>query len=219
LKAPAGSGAEAGAGKSRLTDIQCVYKISQLIFHHVGKEARLPRIAPVTLETATPEQEAAWVETAARHTITNMKATLAHSPVALRAVLEWYPLFDRVRGFLSEREAILFCNAISRANRCELCSLFMRRAIVDWGEDPDNLVLDARVQTLTDFGRQLAIDANGVSDALYDRLKGELNDVQIVDLTAFGALMIVNNLFNSALKVEPDESLGPYRVSPEILFG
>ena len=179
----------------------------------------MPRIAPVTLETATQEQKAVWAETAADHAITNMKATLMHSPVALRAVLEWYPLFDRVRAFLTKREAILFCNAISRANRCELCSLFMRREIAAWGEDPDHLVLDERAEALTAFGRQLALDANAVSDALFARLKAHFNDVQIVDLTAFGALMIVNNLFNSALKVEPDESLGPYRVTPEVLFG
>jgi alkylhydroperoxidase family enzyme len=183
-------------------------------------ELIMSRIAPITLETATPDQKAVWNETVAAHgVVTNMKATLLHSPVALRAVLEWYALFDRVKPFLSEREAILFCNAISRANRCELCSLFMRRAIVEWGEDPDHLVLDERTRTLTDFGRQLALDANGVSDALYDRLKAHFTDVEIVDLTAFGALMIVNNLFNSALKVEPDASLGPYRVSPEVLFG
>jgi len=38
-------------------------------------------------------------------------------------------------------------------------------------------------------------------------------------LTAFGGLMIVNNLFNDALKVDIDASLEPYRVSPEVLFG
>ena len=179
----------------------------------------MPRIRPVTLDTATPEQKALWTETAAAHAVTNMKATLIRSPVALKAVLAWYPLFDRVRAFVSEREAVLFCNAISRANRCELCSLFMRRAIVGWGEDPDNLALDERTEALTDFGRQLALDANGVSDALYDRLKAHFSDDQIVELTTFGALMIVNNLFNSALRVDVDESLGPYRVSPEALFG
>ena len=179
----------------------------------------MPRIAKVTPETASPAQKAAWAETAAAHTITNMKATLLHSPVAMRAVLEWYALFDEVKRFFTKREAILFCNAISRANRCELCSLFMRREIVDWGEDPDHLVLDERARTLTDFGRQLAIDANGVSDVLFERLRAQFSEAEIVDLTAFGALMIVNNLFNSALRIEPDESLGPYRVSPEVLFG
>jgi alkylhydroperoxidase family enzyme len=181
----------------------------------------MSRIAPVTPETATPEQKALWDETVAAHgVVTNMKATLLHSPVALRAVLEWYALSDRARLFLSEREAILFSSAISRANHCQICSLYMRRAIVQWGEkDPEHPALDARAQALVDFGRQLAVDANDVSDALYDQLKAHFNDVQIVDLTAFGGLMIVNNLFNSALKVDLDASLEPYKVSPEVLFG
>jgi alkylhydroperoxidase family enzyme len=179
--------------------------------------SRIPQVNP---ETATPEQKKLWAETAAAHgVVTNMKATLLHSRIALRAVLEWYDLFDETRKFLSEREAILFSSAISRANRCELCSLFMRRAIVQWGEDPEHLVLDERAQALVDFGRQLVVDANNVSDALFARLKAHFNDVQIVDLTAFGGLMIVNNLFNDALKVDLDASLEPYKVSPEVLFG
>ena len=180
----------------------------------------MARIAPVTLASATPQQKAIWTETEAVHgVVTNMKATLLHSPAALRAVLEWYTLFDKVKPFLSQRETILFCNAISRANHCTLCSLFMRRAIVQWGEDPDNLKLDARAQTLVDFGRQLAIAPNGVSDELFGRLKDVFTETQIVDLTTFGALMIVNNIFNSALKVDVDASLDDYKVSPEILFG
>lgn len=179
----------------------------------------MSRIAPVTLAAATPEQAALWKETEARYAVTNMKATLVRSRAALRAVLEWYPLFDRVKTFLSEREAVLFCNAISRANRCTLCSLFMRRSLVQWDEDPDNLVLDTRAQTLVDFGSQLALDASAVSDRLFARLKRELNDDEIVELTTFGALMVVNNLFNSVLKVDVDALLDPYKVEPEILFG
>jgi alkylhydroperoxidase family enzyme len=179
----------------------------------------MARIAPITPETATPEQQALWRETETRHAVTNMKATLLRSREALRAVLEWYPLFAKVKLFLTEREAVLFCNAISRANHCALCSLFMRRSLAQWGEDPDNLVLDERAQALVDFGRQIAIDANAVSDALFARLKSLLEDDQIVDLTTFGALMVVNNLFNSALKVDIDASLDPYRVAPETLFG
>jgi len=132
----------------------------------------MPRIPAVTPETATAEQKALWDETAAAHgVVTNMKATLLRSRIALRAVLEWYPLFDQVRKFLSEREAILFSSAISRANRCEQRSLFMRRAIVQWGEDPEHLVLDERARALVDFGRQLVVDANNVSDELFARLK------------------------------------------------
>jgi alkylhydroperoxidase family enzyme len=179
----------------------------------------MARIPAITLETATPAQRALWRETEARHAVTNMKATLLRSKQALRAVLEWYPLFEKVKTFLSEREAILFCNAISRANHCTLCSLFMRRSLVQWGEDPDQLALDARAQALVDFGRQFALDANAISDELFARIKAFLSDDQIVDLTTFGALMIVNNLFNTALKVDIDASLDPYRVAPETLFG
>ncbi|TBW35512.1 hypothetical protein EYW49_15920 [Siculibacillus lacustris] len=178
--------------------------------------ARIPQITP---ETATPEQLALWRETEKTHAISNMKATLLHSPEALHAVLEWYALFAKVKPFLTEREAVLFCNAISRANRCELCSLFMRRAIIGWGENPDALVLDERAQTITDYGRQLALSPNGVSDELFARLKAQFGDAEIVDLTTFGALMIVNNIFNSALKIAVDSSLDPYLVGPEVLFG
>lgn len=177
--------------------------------------ARIPQISP---ETATFEQLALWRETEKTHSISNMKATLIHSPEALRAVLEWYPLFSKVKPFLGERLPVLFCNAISRANHCQLCSLFMRRAIVSWGEDPDNLKLDERDQAVVDFGQQLAIDPNAISDALFARLKKYFSDAEIVDLTAFGALMIVNNVFNSALKVDIDTALDPYKVAPEILF-
>ncbi len=177
--------------------------------------ARIPQISP---DTATAEQLTLWRETEKTHSISNMKATLIHSPEALRAVLEWYPLLAKVKPFLGERLAILYCNAISRANHCQLCSLFMRRAIVSWGEDPDNLKLDARDQAVVDFGKQLAIDPNGISDDLFARVRKNFSDAAIVDLTAFGALMIVNNVFNSALKVDVDTSLDSFKVAPEVLF-
>ncbi len=180
----------------------------------------MARIAPVTPATATPEQKALWAETEQKYgAVTNMKATLLRSPPALHAVLEWYTLFDRVKSFLSEREAILFASAISRANRCTICSLYMRRAIAQWGEDPDHLVLDERAQALVDYGRQIALDANAVSDALFARLKAHFTDVEIIDLTTFAGLMIVNNLFNMALKVDVDASLDPDRGDPETLCG
>jgi alkylhydroperoxidase family enzyme len=179
----------------------------------------MARIPPVRIEYAAPEIQAEYRKVVAEHGIlTNMKATLLHSPAALRAVLEWYTLFDRVKPVLGERLAILFCYAISRENACELCTTFMRRAIAKGGEDPDQVPLDAREQAVVEFGRQLAADANRVNDELYARLAAYLNPQQIVDLTVFGALMIVNNVFNSALQIDVDESLEAHRVQPELLF-
>ena len=178
----------------------------------------MSRIPFVTKENATPEQRAAYEELEKHHAVSNMKATLLHSPVALNAVLEWYKLFAEVKPYLGERLAVLFCDAISRENRCELCASFMKREIVNWGEDPDHLKLDDRDETIIAFGRQLARDANRVNDALYEKLATYFTPKQIVEITVFGTLMIVNNLINSALRVPLDDSLDGYHVDPETYF-
>lgn len=178
----------------------------------------MTRVTKVNLATATPEIRAYHDEITKTHALTNMKATLLRSPVALKAVLEWYALFDAVKPWLGQREAILFCFAISRANACELCTTFMRRAIAGWGENPEKLNLGEREQVIWDYGTQIAEDPNRVSDALFERLSAEFTPTQIVELTTFGALMIVNNVFNSALRIDVDEELDPFRIQPEAYF-
>jgi len=177
--------------------------------------ARVPLVRP---ETATPELKAAYDELAKTYHVSNMKAVALHSPEALRAILEWYVVFKKVKPFLGERAAILFCDAISRENHCELCATFMHREIVKWGEDPFDLKLDERDTAVVAFGRRLAADANGVSDELFATLKKYFTSAQLVDLTTFGALMIVNNIFNSALKIELDDDLDEYKIDPEKYF-
>lgn len=40
----------------------------------------------------------------------------------------------------------------------------------------------------------------------------------IVELTTFGAPMIVNSVFNSAVRIDVDDVLDPYRIDPEQYF-
>jgi alkylhydroperoxidase family enzyme len=143
--------------------------------------------------------------------VTNMKRTLARSPVALHALMTWYDLRDEVVPFLGDRLTTLFAHSISAGTDCLICSTFFRRLLIDSGEDPEALRLDDWEQTVVDFGRQLAADPNRVSDQLFDRLAARLNPDQIVALTAFGGLMVATNLFNNALKVDLDEYLLSYR--------
>jgi alkylhydroperoxidase family enzyme len=179
----------------------------------------MSRIPLIRYEDASPDIQAEYKKIIEQHgAVTNMKATLLHSPAALRAVLEWYTLFAKVKPVLGERRAILFCDAISRENACTLCATFMRRAIVQGGENPDELKLDESDQAVIAYGRQLAANPNRVTDALFKKLQDFLTPEQIVDLTVFGALMIVNNVFNSALQVDLDESLDAYQIQPEIAF-
>jgi len=179
----------------------------------------MSRIAQVRFEDASPEIQAEYKKIVAEHgTVSNMKATLLHSPAALKAVLEWYTLYAKVKPFLGERRTILFCDAISRENACTLCATFMNRVIVKGGEDPKDLKLDERDQAVITYGKQLAANANRVTDTLFKRLESFLTPEEIVELTVFGALMIVNNVFNSALQVDLDEALDAYQIQPEVAF-
>jgi alkylhydroperoxidase family enzyme len=172
----------------------------------------MSRIAPLQPRDAEPEARAELDRQLAAHgRVTNMKRTLAHSATALHALMTWYPLRDRVAAFLGERATTLFAHAISSGTDCLICSSFFRRVLVESGEDPDALRLDERERAVVDYGAQLARDANAVDDDLYGRLAAFLAPAQLVDLTAFGALMLATNVFNNALRVDLDEYLEPYR--------
>ncbi|NTU82372.1 MAG: hypothetical protein HGA45_23860 [Chloroflexales bacterium] len=172
----------------------------------------MPRIDLLPEETAGPQINATLVRLGSEPgAATHMKRTLAHSPVALQALLEWYPLYHNVDAFLGRRATTLFTHAISTQSDCLICSSFFRRWLTEAGEDPDHLQLDEREAALVAFGRQLSADSNNVDDALYARLAHFLTPRQIVELTAFGALMLATNVFNNALRVPLDPYLEPFR--------
>ncbi len=172
----------------------------------------MARIPPLQDEDADSAGRAALDQILASHgRVTNMKRTLAHSPVALHALMTWYDLRGEVVPFLGERLTTLFAHAISAGTDCLICSTFFRRILIEAGENPESLRLDDWEQTVVDYGRQLAIDPHGVSDDLFARLAARLRPEEIVALTAFGGLMVATNLFNNALQVDLDEYLQGYR--------
>ncbi len=171
----------------------------------------MARIEPVDESSAPPEsRELAAAHAATGGRMTNMKWTLAHSPVALDALLQWYPLHDLLVPVLGERRTWLFCHAISTESDCLICSTFFRRLIIDAGEDPNTLELDEFDDLIVDLGRRLADDPHSVDDALHARLAERLDTQQIVTLIAFGAIMVATNVFNDALGVELDGYLERY---------
>jgi len=172
----------------------------------------MARIPPLTDGSAVPAAQVILDQQRAAHgRVTNMKRTLAHSPAALRALMQWYDLHVEVVAFLGARLTTLFAHAISSQSDCLICSTFFRRWLREAGEDSDALRLDERERVVTEYGRQLARDANHVSDELFAGLRRHLEPAQIVTLTAFGGLMVATNLFNNALQVDLDEYLYPFR--------
>jgi alkylhydroperoxidase family enzyme len=179
----------------------------------------VPRIEPLEFNTATASERDTLGGIAKRYGHpTNMKRTLARSSVALRALMEWYPLHDAVKPVLGERLTALFCHAISAQSDCLICSTYFRRQLIDAGEDPEHVRLDDRDRAVVAFGRQLAADANGVDEALYENLAGYFSPAQIIELTAFAGLMIATNVFNNALRVDLDDDLHRYRL-PRVAEG
>jgi len=169
-------------------------------------------IEPLDEQSAPEDSRAvAAAHAATGGRMTNMKWTLAHSPVALEALLQWYPLYDEVVPLLGERRAMVFCHAISAQNDCLICSTFFRRLLADAGDDPDALALDELDELIVDFGRRLAVDPHSVDDALRARLDAHFTPEQIVLLTAFGAIMVATNVVNDALGVPLDGYLESYR--------
>lgn len=174
----------------------------------------MPRIAPLTDREIPAESRPEFERQLAVHgRVTNMKRTLARNAVAFESLMTWYPLHDVVRGFLGERATLIFVLSISEQSDCLVCSTYFRRHLIDSGENPDRLALDAREEDLAEFGRQLARDSKAVEEAVISRLASFLAPDQIVTLTAFGAMMLATNVFINVLDVDLDEYLHAYRKS------
>jgi alkylhydroperoxidase family enzyme len=172
----------------------------------------VPRIPPIDPAAASPELREAHQKAHQRFgRVTNMKATLLHSQPAFDALMTWYDLRDEVVPFLGERLADLFSHAISTGTDCLICSTYFRRALIDAGLNPDEMVLDEREQVVVEFGQCLAKPFSRVPDELYARVARFFSDEQIVALTAFGAMMVATNIVNNALEVELDGYLTGYR--------
>jgi alkylhydroperoxidase family enzyme len=171
----------------------------------------MPRIPPLERERTEGEVRGAFDEGVARWgRMTNMKRTLLHSLPAYRALMQWYPLFDTVKTFLGERLAIIFAHAISSESHCLICTTYMRRILIEWGENPNELKLDPKGEALVEFGRALSQHGNRVPDELYQKMAGFFSPPQLVALTAFAALMVATNIINNVLEVDLDEYLYEY---------
>lgn len=174
----------------------------------------MPRIAPLTEADASADLKAAWahhIDSYPGSRITNMKATLSHSPLAFDVYMQWYPLYEEVKKIVGERSAYLFAHAISQASDCPLCTTFFRKLIIEHGERPEDLQLTKAEEELLTFGAAIASNRSEVSDALYERIHQAYSDKEIVLLVAFAGQMIATNLFNNVLEVTIDDYLTPYK--------
>jgi hypothetical protein len=178
----------------------------------------MPRINPVNSNDISHEIRKAFNKhtTAYNTRITNMKATLGHSLIAFEVYMQWYPLYEEVKKITGERLAYLYAYSISFAADCPLCTTYFRKTIIDAGENPENFEVDEQGQQLLSFGSALVSKNGYVDDELFDALKKQYNDEQLVVLIAFAGQMIATNIFNNVVETEIDSYLSEYLPSKKI---
>jgi hypothetical protein len=143
--------------------------------------------------------------------VTNMKRTLLHNVTAFKSYMEWYTLRDLIAPFVGDRAVSIFSHSISTGNSCLICSTFFRKALIDAGDDPDNLVLSDDEKLLADFGAAIGRNPHGIPEEVYDALQKRYNPEQLVLLIAFAGIMAATNLFNTVAKVPLDKELFSYK--------
>jgi hypothetical protein len=172
----------------------------------------MARIAPLAKTEISPELKTAFEKHCSTYNarITNMKATLGHSPLAFEVYMEWYRLYERIQAILGERLAYLYAYSISKSSNCPLCTTFFRKIIIDNGEQPENIQFTDLEQLLIDFGSAISLYQGRIHPLLFDAVGRFYTARDIVDLTAFAGQMIATNIFSNVTETDIDEYLSDY---------
>lgn len=140
------------------------------------------------------------------HALTAEKRTLLHNAAAFNAVEAGsYALDDELQRLIGKCAADFFEYAISQTNGCLVCSIYFRNLLKKNGIDFDTFEFTEKEQILIDYGQAIAEDPKHVPQELFDKLKANFTEEEIVVITAMGVMMIANNYFNDILGVTPDK--------------
>ena len=166
----------------------------------------MSRISKIDPETATPEVKSAIADhLAAGYRLTSEKLTLLHNVTAFRCLeVESYALDRELQRLIGKRAADFFEYAISLENDCLVCSTYFGKLLRDNGIGFETFAFTDREQLLIDYGRAMAKDPKGVPDELFEKLKAEFTEEELVVITTMGVFMIANNYFNDILQVESE---------------
>lgn len=167
----------------------------------------MPRISEINPETA-PEaiQKIIADHLADGYALTAEKRTLLHNAAAFNAVEAGsYALDDELQRLIGKRAADFYEYAISQKNGCLVCSIYFQNLLKKNGIDFENFAFTPKEEILIEYGRAIAEDPKHVPEELFEKLKANFTEEEIVVITAMGVMMIANNYFNDILDVTPDK--------------
>lgn len=170
----------------------------------------MAQISQLDLVDATQAQRDAHdEEIRLRGRMTNMKRTLMHSPVALRVYGEWFSLRDELAPVIGDRAILTLCLAISTQMNNVVGMGFMRRGLAGL-TDGDVPAHQIDLDVIGTFGRAFAANPKSIPADIWTRLREELPERTLVDLTALAGIMAATNAFVDAVGTEPDPELAEY---------
>lgn len=166
----------------------------------------MSRISRIDPETASPEVKAAIAEHLADgYRLTNEKLTLLHNVTAFRCLeADSYALDRELQRLIGKRAADFFEYAISLENDCLVCTTYFGKLLRDNGIDFETFAFTDREQLLIDYGRAMAKNPKDVPEELFEKLRAEFTEEELVVITTMGLFMIANNYFNDILQVESE---------------
>lgn len=167
----------------------------------------MARITEIDIEKASEEvKSTVSAHLAKGHRITSEKRTLLHNVTAFLALEESsYSLDDELQKLIGKRAADFYEYAISVKNDCLVCSAYFTNLLKKNNIDFETFDFTDRERLLIEYGQAIAENPKGISDELFERMKSEFTEEEIVVITTMGVLMIANNYFNDILQVNPEE--------------
>ncbi len=140
------------------------------------------------------------------HALTAEKRTLLHNAAAFNAVEAGsYALDDELQRPIGKRAAD-FLNMPSPRRTAALCAASISATCSrKTASTFDTFEFTEKEQILIDYGQAIAENPKHVPQELFDKLKANFTEEEIVVITAMGVMMIANNYFNDILGVTPDK--------------
>ncbi|MCR5507777.1 MAG: hypothetical protein K6F34_03730 [Lachnospiraceae bacterium] len=171
---------------------------------------RKPVISEIDTEKAPDHiKEIINAHLAEGYKLTAEKRTLLHNGPSFNAVEGGsYAVAKELESFIGRRAAIFYEFAISEENDCIVCMTYYRNLFKKSGIDISNLEYTPQEELLIEYGRAIGRDPKNIPDDLFERLKAEFSEEEIVVITAMGVMMLANNFFNDILRVTPDKLIG-----------
>ena len=167
----------------------------------------MARISQINPETA-PEhvQQAIRQHIADGHKITGVKRTMLHHLPSFQTLeVGSYDLDDDLQRLIGKLDGDLFEYAVSAGNECLVCTTYFSLLLrEEHGLDPKSFHFTDRQNLLMEYARAIAKTPRNVPDELFERLRQEFTEEQIVAITTMGVMMVAMNLYTQILQLDPE---------------